>query len=262
MDKPWRTGIACTSIAALLLAGCTSGAKKTNPDTTAARSAATGGSAPADGDNSKLDPNNLMPQMFAAVKAAGSFHVIGTGKDSKGNTYELDVHFGGGGGSGHFSEGTERFDLAGHGGSIWVKTSAAAWKATIGNKPNVDTMASTLAGQWVEVPSANTDFAQLAQYVDKDSFVTSFSQSASNVSGPFAMTGTASVDGTAAVVFTDTKDQSKIYIAAHGAPLLLKVEGSGSQGGGGDLALTDYNKPFRPALPPPGQVIAYTSVVK
>jgi hypothetical protein len=261
MRKPWRSGIACTSIAALLLAGCTSGSTKDNPGTTAGGLPVSTGSGARGGDNSTLDPKNLITAMFAAVKAAASFHVVGSGKDTDGTPFELDVHFGSGGGSGHFSEGDERFDLAGHGGVIWVKTSAAAWKVTLGKRADADSLAATLAAHWVEVPTSNTDFAQLAQYVDKDSFVTSFSQSAASDSGPFEKSGTAAVDGTPAVVFTDTKDKSKIYVAARGAPLLLKVDGSATPGGGG-LALTEYNMPFAPTLPPTGQIVAYSDVVK
>ena len=43
--------------------------------------------------------------------------------------------------------------------------------------------------------------------------------------------------------------------------MLLKVDGSAGQGAGG-LALSDYNKPFTPALPPNSQVIDYAAVVK
>ncbi len=259
MRRSWCAGVACASVTALLLAGCTSSSKKNGQ--TPATGTSTAISAADSGDNATLDPKSLVPQMFAAVKAASSFHVVGSGKDNDGTPFELDVHFGGGGGSGHFSEGATRFDLAGHAGDIYVKTSAAAWKATIGNKPGVDGLASTLAAHWVKVPSANANFAQLAQYVDKDAFVTSFSQSAATGSGPFEKSGTGAVEGTAAVVFTDTKDQSKIYVAAHGAPLLLKVEGAPSDGGGG-LALSEYNKPFAPNLPSADQVIDYATVVR
>ncbi len=255
MRRSWCAGVVCASITALLLAGCSSSSKKD------VKTSAAIGSPVASGDNATLDPKSLVPQMFAAVKAADSFHVVGSGKDDDGTPFELDVHFGDGGGSGHFSEGATRFDLAGHAGDIYVKTSAAAWKATIGNKPGVERLAATLAAHWVKVPSANANFAELGQYVDKDAFVTSFSQSAANGSGPFEKSGTSAVNGTAAVVFTDTKDQSKIFVAAHGAPLLLKVEAAPSDGGGG-LALTEYNKPFAPHLPPAAEVIDYATVVK
>jgi hypothetical protein len=246
MRRSWSAAIV---IGLLTLAGCTSSATRQSPST----------SAPASGDNATMDTKNLTADVFAAVKAADSFRVIGTGKD-KGTSYALDIHFGTKGGSGYFTAGGRRFDLSGKAGTIYVKASAKTWKAAIGDRPDIDRAAATLAGHWVMVPSTGNDFAQLGDYVDKDKFVASFSQSSTS-SGPFMKAGTATVSGAAAVAFIDQSDQSKVYVAAHGAPLLLKVEAPASQGGGA-LTFSDYGEPFTPLMPAPGDVIALASVIK
>ena len=256
MARTWFMPVVTLTVAALALAACSSGKKSDGPPRSGSASTSSGSS----GNNANLDPNNLVAQVFAAVGAAQSFHVVGNGKDQD-MPYSLDVHFGNGGGSGYFSQGSARFDLAGHGQDTYVKTTAANWKATIGTKQNAYELALTLAPHWVRVPTTKQDFAQLLDYVDKDHFVTSYRESAASQSGPFAKGGTATVDGTPAVIYIDTKDNSKIYIAATGAPLLLKVVSSASDGGGG-LTITDYNKPFSPTLPAANEIVDYTSVVK
>ena len=246
MRKSWSAAIV---IGLLTLAGCTSSATTQSPST----------STLASGDNATMDTKNLTADVFAAVKAADSFRVIGTGKDN-GTSYALDIHFGTEGGSGYFSEGGQRFDLSGKAGTIYVKASAKTWKAAIGDRPDIDKAAATLAGHWVMVPSTGSDFAQLGDYIDKDKFLASFSQSSTS-SGPFMKAGTATVSGTAAVAFIDQSDRSKVYVAAHGAPLLLKVEAPASKGGGA-LTFSDYDEPFTPLMPAPGDVIALASVIK
>jgi len=256
MARTWFTPVATLTVAALVLTACSSGKKHDGGSSSGAPTAF----AASGGNNAGLDPNNLVAQVFAAVAAAQSFHVVGSGKDQN-MPYSLDVHFGNGGGSGYFSQGSARFDLAGHGQDTYVKTTAANWKATIGTKQNAYELALTLAPHWVRVPTTKQDFAQLLDYVDKDHFVASYRESAASQSGPFAKGGTTTVNGTPAVIYTDTKDNSKIYIAATGAPLLLKVESSASDGGGG-LTITDYNRPFSPTLPAANEIVDYTSVVK
>ncbi len=247
MRKSWSAAIV---IGLLTLAGCASNATTQSPST----------SAPASGDNATIDTKNLTADVFAAVKAADSFRVIGTGKDNNGTSYALDIHFGTKGGSGYFSAGGQRFDLSGKAGTIYVKASAKTWKAAIGDRPDIDKAAATLAGHWVMVPSTGSDFAQLGDYVDKDKFVASFSQSSTS-SGPFMKAGTATVSGAAAVAFIDQSDRSKVYVAAHGAPLLLKVEAPASKGGGA-LTFSEYGEPFTPLMPAPGDVIPLASVIK
>jgi hypothetical protein len=253
MRRSWSAAIASAPIALLVLAGCASSATK-QPQSQSPSS-----SAPASGDNATMETKNFTADVFAAVKAADSFRVVGTGKDN-GTTYALDIHFGTKGGSGFFSEGSQRFDLSGKAGIIYVKASAATWKAAIGARPDIDKVAAKLAGHWVMVPSTGSDLAQLGDYVDRDKFVASFSRSSTS-SGPFRKAGTATVSGTDAVAFVDQSDQSKVYIAAHGAPLLLKVEAPASQGGGA-LTFSAYDEPFTPIMPAPADVIDLASVVK
>src|SRR6266496_5858635 len=124
MRKSWSAAIV---IGLLTLAGCASNVTTQSPST----------SAPASGDNATIDTKNLTADVFAAVKAADSFRVIGTGKD-KGTSYALDIHFGTQGGSGYFSAGGQRFDLSGKAGTIYVKASAKTWKAAIGDRPDID----------------------------------------------------------------------------------------------------------------------------
>lgn len=245
------TALVTVAVASLVVASCSSNEKSHSPSTPPAGAAS---------ENANLDVKSFVDRVFSAVGAAHSFHVVGSGKDQN-MPYSLDVHFGADGGSGFFTQGSARFDLAGHGADTYVKTSVANWKATIGNKPDVEQLAATLAPHWVRVPTSQSEFAQLLDYVDKDHFVQSYKTSAASQSGPFTKGGTATVSGTAATVYTDTKDGSKIYVAASGAPLLLKVESAPGDGGGG-LTISDYNKPFSPALPPSNDVVDYTSVVK
>jgi hypothetical protein len=258
MGKSWGTTIVCAPIAILVAAGCGSGSAEHGP-TASPASATTRSSSTAPGDNSTIDTKNLTAEVFAAVKASDSFRVVGNGKDS-GTSYTLDIHFGSTGGSGHFSQGSQRFDLSGAAGVIYIKASAATWKQTVGKRPDLDTVAATLAAHWVKVPSTGSQLGQLGDYVDKDKFVSSFSES-STTSGPFTRSGNATVGGVAAVSFIDQSDQSRIYIAAHGAPRLLKVEAPAGQGGGG-LTFSEYDEPFTPTMPAPGDVIDLTSVIK
>jgi hypothetical protein len=244
MARTWFAPLVAVTATALILGGCTSGKKH----------------APATGSSGATTSNNLVAQIFSAVGTARSFHVVGTGKD-KTTPYSLDVHFGNGGGSGYFTQGDARFDLIGHGADTYVKTAAANWRATIGKKPDAAALAARLAPHWVRVPTDQPAFAQLLDYVNKDHFVQSYQQSAASGSGPFRKDGPATVDGTAATVYVDTKDSSKIYVAASGPPLLLKVDSAASDGGGG-LTITDYNKPFTPAVPASGDIVDYTSIVK
>ena len=246
MRKSWSAAVV---IGSLVLAGCASTATKHSPSTRA----------PASGNNATMDTKNLTATVLAAVKATHSFRVIGTGRDH-GASYALDIHFGAKGGSGFFRQGTQRFDLSGKAGTIYVKASAKTWKAAIGNRPDIDKVAATLAGHWVMVPSTGSELAQLGDYVNRDKFVASFSRSSTS-SGPFTTAGTATVSGTAAVAFIDQSDDSKVYVAAHGAPLLLKVEAPASQGGGA-LTFSDYDEPFTPVMPAPGDVVDLTSVIE
>lgn len=246
------TALVTVAVASLVITACSSSKKSHGPTTPP----------PGTGSSVSVSPdvNAFVNRVFAAVGATQSFHVVGSGKDQN-MPYSLDVHFGADGGSGFFTQGGARFDLAGHGNDTYVKTTAANWKATIGNKSNAEQLATRLAPHWVRVPTSQPDFAQLLDYVNKDHFVQSYKTSAASQSGPFTKGGTATVSGTAATVYTDSKDGSKIFVAASGAPVLLKVESAPGDGGGG-LTITDYNKPFSPAVPPSSDVVAYTSVVK
>jgi hypothetical protein len=249
MSRALLTPLVTVAVASLVFTACSSGHKSHGP------------TSPPSGNSSSVSADSdFVSKVFAAVGAAQSFHVVGSGKDQN-VQYSLDVHFGADGGSGFFTQGSARFDLAGHGSDTYVKTTAANWKATIGNKPNAEQLATTLAPHWVRVPTAQPDFAQLLDYVNKDHFVQSYKTSAASQSGPFTKGGTATVSGTSATVYTDTKDGSKIYVAASGAPLLLKVDSAPGDGGGG-LTISDYNKPFSPAVPQSSDVVDYTSVVK
>jgi hypothetical protein len=251
MARTWIAPVATILIASLLVPACSSGKRRHGSTPTGSGSSSPGGT---------IDAKDLVERVFAAVGATRSFHVVGTGKD--GNVaYSLDVHFSGGGGAGYFTQGSARFEVAGNGTDTYVKTAAANWEATIGKKPNAPALAQQLAPRWVRVPTDTQAFAQVLDYVNRDHFVTSYRESAVSGSGPFAKDGAATIDGVAATIYVDTKDNSRIYIAAQGAPLLLKVDSSAADGGGG-LTITDYDKPFSPALPPAADIVDYTSVVK
>lgn len=248
MARTWFAPLVVVTAAALIVTGCSSGKKQ--HDVTPSPL----------GSSGAADPNNLVAQVFTAVGAAQSFHVVGSGKDQN-MAYTLDVHFGDGGGSGYFTQGDARFDLVGHGADTYVKTAAANWQATIGKKPDVAALAARLAPHWIRVPTDQPAFAQLLDYVNKDHFVRSYQQSAAAGSGPFRKDGQTAVNGTAATTYVDTKDNSKIYVAASGPPLLLKVDSSAADGGGG-LTITDYNKPFSPTLPASTDIVDYVSIIK
>src|SRR5882672_5153614 len=156
MARTWFTPVATLTVAALVLTACSSGKKHDGGSSSGAPTAF----AASGGNNAGLDPNNLVAQVFAAVAAAQSFHVVGSGKDQN-MPYSLNVHFGNGGGSGYFTQGTARFDLVGHGADTYVKTAAANWRATIGKKPDVAALAARLAPHWVRVPTDQQAFGQL-----------------------------------------------------------------------------------------------------
>jgi hypothetical protein len=155
-------------------------------------------------------------------------------------------------------------------GSLYVKANEAFWK-----KQGLGAAGSRLAGRWFKAPTSTSDFKDLTKQLD----VATLSRCLVKDHGSLSKGGTATVNGEPAVVLIDKGDRpgaapGKLYVAAKGDPLPLRILATGEQRPGrtkdplcnssgsrthrGDtLTFSRYNESF--GIAPPEGALAFTS---
>lgn len=253
MRKLLGAGFAAV-LCSLVIAGCstsTGGRPTSLPPASAgsSTSATAASSAATQGGNETIAPGELEARVTAAMKAADSFHLIGSGVDS-GAKLQFDLHFSGHKTAGLIVQGGQQIELINPGGqSVYFRLPAAMWKQLAG-----DAAATMFAGKWVKVPAADKDFQQLSQAFDRDSFITGI---LSGASGELTKVGSATVGGVAATEYR-ASDGSPVFIAASGPPVVLKAVDTSSDGG--TLTISDYGKPYAVTAPPASQTVDFSAM--
>jgi len=242
-------------LSAALITGCNSnsgnGRSKTTPLPTGTASSAAG-SAALSGGGSTVDAKALKQQIAAAMKAASAFHVIGKVTDDSGKPIAFDIHFGTHKAAGAIIQNGQKIELINPGGSaVYFRLPDALWRQ-FGGAAAV----ALLSGKWVKVPADDKRFAELATSFDKDSFIAEMI-SGDSEPGQLTKVGAASVDGLPATHYKSTKG-SEIYVAASGAPVILRIVEPSSRGG--TLTFSDYGKPYPFAPPPAAQTVDFSTL--
>lgn len=244
-------------LSATLSAGCTSnsdeGGSKTPPPATGTATSAAGSAAPSP-LGSTINAKALKQQVAAAMKAASAFHVLGNEADDKGKPIAFDIHFGTHKTDGSIAQNGQKIELINPGAAaLYFRLPGAIWRQ-FGGAAAV----ALLSGKWVKVPADDTRFTELASSFDKDTFIAGMTSDSSG-SSELRKVGTTNVDGAPAIEYKSSKG-SEIYVAATGAPMILKIVDPSSAGG--TLTFSDYGKPYQFAAPPAAQTVDFSKLVK
>jgi hypothetical protein len=202
-------------------------------------------------------PEEILDETAQALRRVESFHVEAT--EASSSSVKADVGL-----PEELSLALEEKDASASlvvvDGSFYMKGNAAWWKDV-----DVGGDADEIADRWFKVPFALAK--ELTQALDPKTL----SRCLVKEHGTLAKGGTAMVDGQRAVVIIDKGDRpgsvpGKLYVAATGEPLPLRLVTTGKQRPGGhkdpecgddtpaeagDVAVfTDYNKPLDISAPP------------
>lgn len=143
------------------------------------------------------------------------------------------------------------------GGSIWLKPSAAFWKAQLGGEQG-ESAAQKFKGRYVKGTSADAELggSGLATACDLDSFRTA--SGAQSGPGPHWKRGEPTkVDGHRAIPVTRAQDDVRVrmHVSAEGKPYPVKLE----RRAGGDrdeIGLTHFGEPVPKGTPPADRTVS------
>jgi hypothetical protein len=233
-----RTTVLAAALVAvpLLLAGCGSGG-----------SGAAGGAAvsqtPATNGLEQLTADQILAKTQAAAKSATSVVAKGTMGQGSG----VDLVLGAKAADAKLTQSGQSIEIVRTADSTYIKGDAAFWTKNVGA-----TAAKMFAGKYVKVPA--TEAAQFVGFIS----IASFFADALKPGGTVAKGDVTTLDGTKAITLKDTSDGSLMYISLEGAPLPLKIEKSGADGGA--VTFTRWNQPVTVAVPPADQVLDFGSL--
>jgi hypothetical protein len=237
----------------VLVAGCTSTTTKGGTGTTPSvpsGSPSSSSAAPSASGNETIAASELQSKVVAAMKAATTFHLVGTGTDG-GKPLSFDIHFAPHKAAGWVKQEGQKIELINPGGaSLYFRLPGALWKQLASAQA-----ATMFTGKWVKVPANDKNFAPLAQAFDAQSFTGGISDEAS---GDLAKVGPATVEGVAATEYKSASDGTQVFIAVSGPPVILKAVDKASDGG--TVTFSDYDKPYAPTLPPASQTVDFSKM--
>jgi hypothetical protein len=169
-----------------------------------------------------------------AAEGAGSVRIAGHATE-KGTPVGLNVQLvAGRGAQGEISQGSLSFYMIELGGTMYIKGSPAFYRHFGGAAA-----AQLFEGKWLKAPANSPEFAPLRSLTDMHTLLGSLLSSSQATT--LKRAGTATVEGSNALVLTDPTSHSALYIATTGKPYPLVVTKAGAEGG--RLALTQWDAP-------------------
>jgi hypothetical protein len=250
--RPTRV-LLVVSAAAVLAAACggssddtraSSASGSATPSVTASGAASSAGG----GELASLPATEILTRAQAALKAASSVHLKGSGS-SQGESFTIDMRYGEGQKAlGSITSGGQTIELRRDGQTIYVKADEAFWTSTSG--PQV---AKRLAGKYLKAPLTNQRVAPLATFTDKDAFTNSILKP----DGSVTKGGTKEIRGTRAVGLRSggTSGGGTLYIAAEGDAVPLQVVPDKAGEDAGQLDFLDYGDAVDVQAPPAAQTV-------
>jgi len=199
-------------LGAALVAGCGGGGDKSN-------------------GIEKLSAEDALAKVKTAVADVTSVHVKGTISQSS-QTLTLDISVGSSSAEGAIGIGGGTMDLRLVDGVTYFRGDSKVFAAFGANAAQ----ASIAAGRWIKDTSSSGPAGSFAAFLDRKKL---FDQLLTP-QGSISSEGTATVNGKKAVILVDSSAQGgKLYIAATGDALPLRIERTGDTGGRIDFL--DYN---------------------
>lgn len=235
------------SAAALVAAGC--GDSSDTPAASGSGSATASASASAGGgDNiADLPATEILTKAEAALKAAPSVHLKGSGS-SEGQTFEIDMRYGEGQKAiGSITSAGQKIELIRSGQTVYMKADAKFWQSTAGAEA-----AKLLGGKYLKAPLTDQRVAALAEFTDKDQFTSQVLKPDGTVTKGEKKT----VNGTEAIGLKSSGSSGggTLYISTKDSlPLQIVPEASGKDVG--QLDFLDYGETVDVQEPPAAQVI-------
>jgi hypothetical protein len=244
-------GVAAAIAGATIIAACSS---STNGSPSSGSSGSSGSSA--SGGGSSTSTADLKASVQQAMNAATSFHMVGNATNS-GKPIRFDIHFGPHQAAGSIVEDGVTIELINPGGqSVYFKAPDSLWQQQGGAAA-----VALFHGKWVKVPTNDQRFSELTNSFDKDAFVSQMlSDDGSSSNSDIAKVGPATVNGTAATKYRSKSDNTELYLAADGAPVILKIADSSSSGG--TLTFSDYGKAYSVTQPAASQTVDFAMLEK
>ena len=198
-------------LGAALLAGCGGGAKSNGI--------------------AKLSADAALAKVKAAVADVKSVHVKGTINQS-GQPLNLEVFVGSDAAQGSIGVGGGTMDLRLVDGITYFRGDAKVFAAFGANAAQ----ASLAASRWIKDTSASGPASSFAAFLNRKQLFDNLLTPQGSVSTG----GSATVNGQKALILIDNSSQGgKLYVAATGAALPLRIARTGDNGG--QIDFTDYN---------------------
>jgi hypothetical protein len=239
-----RLCVATAVAGAALIAACSS---TTKGSPSSAPSSPSGGSSTSAAD--------LKKDVEQAMHAATSVHMVGNATDDSGKPIQFDIHFGRHQAAGSILQEGMKIELINPGGqSVYFKAPDSLWQQQGGAAA-----VALFHGKWVKVPADDQRFTDLTKSFDKDAFVSQMmSGSSSSSDSDLQKVGPATVNGTPATKYRAESDHTELYLAANGAPVILKIVDPSSSGG--TLMFSEYDKAYSVTPPPDSQTVDFAKL--
>jgi hypothetical protein len=210
------------ALTAVLVAGCGSSSKAAQPNGMASKSA---------------------DQVFAAAKAAAtsasSAHVAGK-LVSNGTAITLDLSMARDkGAKGSVSVNGLGFDLVKIGDTAYIKGSDAFYQHFAG-----PAVAQLIHGKWIKAPTTSKQFRSFANLASVSGIFTEIGAH----HGKLVNDGKTTYKGQPVGAIRDVSDDSKLFVAATGAPYPVAIVG-GRKNQSGSVTFSDWNQPVSLSAP-------------
>ncbi len=210
-------------VGAVVAAGCGS-SSATTTNTEAAKSA-----------------SQILSDAQAAAQSASSVHESISGIPGEFSGADLTL-VAGKGGTGTMTIRQSPVKLVVIGDSFYMQAGAPFWR-TVSPSPAA---AQLLANRWIKVPTTGSQaasFAPVASFTDMHQFLGSALQP---TGGTVTKAGTATMNGTSAVVLKSAN--GSLFVSLHGTPYPLSIQQDPAKGHG-VLTFTNWNAPVVLAAP-------------
>jgi hypothetical protein len=216
-------------------------------------SPSTGSSAPS--SRSSTSVSDLKTSVLHAMQAATSFHMVGNAMDDSGKPIQFDIHFGEHQVAGSIVQEGQKIELINPGGQwVYFRAPDSLWQQQGGAAA-----VALFHGKWVKVAADDQRFTSLTGSFDKDAFVNEMmSNSGSSSDSDLRKVGPATVNGAAATKYRSDSDHTELYLAANGAPVILKIVDPSSDGG--SLTFSEYGKANSVTPPPDSQTVDFAKL--